>query len=235
MSIHSFIEPATGRLRSFPTDRPAARRRPNGRTAAAAYVTAWLAGLAIAPPGPGLHATDIQIHAHYLEHRTGALTQSLLVHGIAGAALGALALAATTGRRSRRARQAGLAAAGISLLQAGLGIALAASAPAADPGRTAALFHAINVADMAKLTLIACFVVAASRDLSGRLRHPRAMTRTAVVEAALLVAGAGAIAVDQPLLDAALIASLPILLAWSIGLGVAADRTPPPAKTWANR
>jgi hypothetical protein len=196
---------------------------PAGRwtsVAGATYVSAWVAGLLLAPSAPAPDAAASQVHAYYAESASAIVVQASLVHGLAGLALGVLALtvpaatAASTPAR-RLVTGTGLAAALVSLLQ--LAFAVVATR---DVGHTAAptsqaLFHAINVADTVKLVLLAVFVAAVTSSARRVDMAPRWVQVVALVLAVLLPLGGGAFLVDSAVLTAMLYTSLPLLLVWT--------------------
>jgi hypothetical protein len=194
------------------------------------YVGAWLAGLFATPAVPS-GASAAEVHAHIADHPVGSLIQSLLVHGVAGAALGVLAvtLARLTARRVGGRglgllAGTGITAAVLSWVQVALLVVLVAGIDTASPSRTAALRNAIDLVDGAKLVTLAVFVVAAT--VVGRRTGlgTRWLTVLASVLAPLLVAGAASFLVDLQLLSATLYVSLPLLLLVVGGTGVMAER-----------
>ena len=194
---------------------------PAGRwtsVAGAAYVAGWVAGIAIAPNGPG---TDpVAVHGYYVSHAVLVVVQALLVHGLAGVALAVLALVlppALGGAAGLAGllRTAGLAAAAVSLVQTVLTLVAVVRAGSDAAGTTAALVHAVDVADTVKLVLLAVFVpvvtVAARR--AGML--PRWMSGVAIALVVLLPLGGASFLVPNGLLAMLLVASLPVLLVWA--------------------
>src|SRR4051794_893666 len=194
---------------------------PAGRwtsVAGAAYVTGWVAGIAIAPSGPG--ADPDAVHAYYVSNGAQVAVQALLVHGLAGAALAVLALVlpralGSVGRLAWVLRASGFAAAAVSLVQTALTLLAVARAGSDSPHTTAALVHAVDVADTVKLVLLAVFVpvvtVAARR--AGTL--PPWMTGVAVALVVLLPLGGASFLVANGLLGLLLVVSLPLLLVWA--------------------
>ena len=75
--------------------------------AAAAYISAWLVGLAIWPGTPGVDASATHVADVYAAHQGLAIVQYLLVEGVAGIALGAMVLAIGLGLVANGARRAG--------------------------------------------------------------------------------------------------------------------------------
>src|SRR3954471_5775650 len=111
------------------------------------FVSAWLAGLFVAPSAPDPDAPPAAVAAHFAAHQTATTVQSLLIHGVAGVALIVLALSLTV---SRRARLAGAAAGVVSLVQATVGVVLSQHIAVAEPVTAAAAFDVANVADTVK-------------------------------------------------------------------------------------
>ena len=134
--------------------------------AAAAYISAWLVGLAIWPGTPGVDASATHVADAYAAHQGLAIVQYLLVEGVAGIALGAMVLAIGLGLVANGARRAGktvlvsgLAAATISLAESVLGVIMAAGAPdSVATGSTADLFDLLNRMDGVKMFLLAAMV-----------------------------------------------------------------------------
>jgi hypothetical protein len=168
------------------------------------------------------------VHRYFAAHGAAALGQSLLVHGLAGVALAGvvIALRGHLGSAARTATGAaaavtGLAAAAASFVQVGLAVALHAHvAGGGGASGTKAWFDAINTADAVKLLLLAVFVAATTvAARPGRLPRWLAVTGAALVP--LLVLGGTAFVVSSAGLDAALAASLLVLLIWVGGASTA--------------
>ncbi|MGY1915194.1 hypothetical protein [Blastococcus sp. SYSU DS0973] len=202
-----------------------------GRWAAAAsvtYVLAWVIGL-LAAPAPPAGASPVEVHEQIADHRLGALVQSLLVHGAAGAALavltvGLVRLAAHPIGGRGPVLIAGGAAAVSSWAQAALFVVLVAGLDGGGPERSSALREAIDRVDGVKLIALAVFTVAAT-VLARRARlGQRWLVVAAWALAPLLLAGAISFVVASPLLTATLYASLPMLLLVVGGTGIAAWR-----------
>jgi hypothetical protein len=203
---------------------------PAGRwtsVAAAAYVAGWIAGVAIAPSGPG--SDPVAVHGYYVGHAPQIVVQALLVHGLAGVALAVLALVLPralggAGRLEGLLRGSGIAAATVSLVQTALTLVAVARAGSDVPGTTAALVHAVDVADTVKLLLLAVFVpvvtVAARR--AGML--PRWMSGVAIALVVLLPLGGASFLVANGLLGMLLVVSLPVLLVWAGTVGLLVGR-----------
>ena len=202
--------------------RPGFETTRNGRlvsVAGATYVAAWVVGLLTAPATPAATAPDDVVHGYYLQHGPAILFQSALIHGVAGVALIVLALAvppatsASPGLR-RAVVGFGVAAALVSLLQVGFAVAGVLGAEADAAATSAALFHAINVADTVKLVLLAGFTGAVTIAASRAAMAPGWLRAVTAVLVVLLPVGGAAFLVDNRALTAALYASLPLLLVW---------------------
>jgi hypothetical protein len=131
------------------------------------YVSAWIVGLAVNPAGPALDAERHVVVAHYANHAGQAAAQSLLVHGVAAAALGFVVLTVTRraeGRDLLLARAAGMTAVGLSVLQMVLGL-LAAGDSSAAPAR----LEALSRIDGLKMLALAVFVAATLTMVRRRL------------------------------------------------------------------
>ncbi|WP_374970597.1 hypothetical protein [Terrabacter sp. BE26] len=201
--------------------RPTPRQRPRAQRAlpvlGVVYVLAWLVGLLVAPATPGTVDAGA-VHAFFTAHAGGFVLQALLVHGVAGLALAGLtvgiAAAVRPVRTGRWVTGTGLAAAGISLLQVGLGLAAAHDVTHTPADTTTAWLQAVNVADIAKLGLLAALVAATTRvvDRTGRL--PRWLTLLGWALVPLLAFGGLAFPLPSPVLTAVLTVSLPALLVW---------------------
>jgi hypothetical protein len=151
------------------------------------YVGAWLVGLAVNPAGPALDAGRQVVVAHYADHAAQAAAQSLLVHGVAAAALGFVVLTVTRraeGPDRLLARTAGMTAVGLSLMQMVLGL-LAAGDSSAAPAR----FEALSRIDGLKMFALAIFVAATLTMVRRRLL-PRWLGGVGIVLVVTLVPAA---------------------------------------------
>ncbi|SFU03457.1 hypothetical protein SAMN05660657_04940 [Geodermatophilus amargosae] len=201
------------------------------RWAAAAsvtYVLAWAVGLLAAPAVPA-GASPVEVHEQLADHRLGALIQSLLVHGTAGAALAVLAVSLVLLAAHRLGGRgpvlaAGVAAAVLSWVQVALFVVLLAGIDGDDPDRTSALRAAIDGVDGVKLVTLAVFAVAATIGAHRARLCPRWLVVAAWALAPLLLAGATSFVVPSPLLTATLYVGLPLLLLVVGGTGIAASR-----------
>ena len=191
--------------------------------AAATYVLAWLAGLALGSGLQGADATDAAVQAHYVTQAAVVATQATLVHLIAGAALIVLTMGIATllaGPRSRAATLVvGLLAGVLSIAQA-LVAYLAVSGAADRPAAwSRSMLDTISTLDTVKLLLLAAFVGLVSVSLRS-VRLPRTARVMGLVTTVLLVLGAASFVVSASGLQVSLALSLVLLLAWVATLGV---------------
>jgi len=213
-------------------DRAGARNRQVLAGACAVYVLAWIVGLAIAPSAPKPSASDAKVQAFFVHHHWVTTSQALLVHGVAGVALAVLVVTLARwldGGDADPTRRlfvsAGLAAALLSLIQVGMEIGINRNvAGSGGAETTAALFHAVNIADLVKLVLLA-IAIAAATMLGLRMRVFGArMQWLGYVLPPLLVIGGLAFVIDSGVLEGALEVSLILLLVWAASIGVIAMR-----------
>jgi len=185
------------------------------------YVAAWVLGLFMAPTAPSSTASDAEIHSFFATHHSATLLQALFVHGIAGIALAAFVvsltrvLAARTGPARMLVLGGGLAAALLSLVQFTMEIAPNRHvAGDGDADGTAALFHAVNVADTVKLVLLGVAIAAATRLAAHAGAWPRWLRSLGYALLPILVIGGLAFVIDSAALTAVLTVSLLSLLLW---------------------
>jgi hypothetical protein len=197
-----------------------------------AYTAAWVLGLAVWPSNLDVAATNVKVLATYRAHQGAAMTQYLLVEGLAAIALVVVVTALGRAARRREADRlgvatvvAGLTAAALSLVQCALGLLLAGSvAPDGETGRAGRLFDLINRMDGVKMFVLAAMAVAGV-GLVRRAVLPRWLGYTAAfLTVALIASGAGYLLLNTTLAQAAFV-SLPLLLVWVTGAGVALART----------
>ncbi len=199
------------------------------------YVAAWLIGLALASSGPAPFDPAAEVHEYFIDHRSVALVQSLLVHGVAGVALIAFAVALSRHLafeplhlRGNLVVVSATAAAVVSFVQVGLMVALYSHVGGnGSAGGARSLFNAINKADTLKLVLLAVFVgtVSAASARMGAL--PRWIGWLGAVLVPLLVVGGLAFVFDVGALDVVLFNSLPLLLIWVAAASVTVLRWRP--------
>jgi hypothetical protein len=181
---------------------------------ALAYVLVWVVGLVIgAPELTPEHAGSVVIAAY--DASPAALLQAVLVHGLAGLLIGALAvLHARRGTGLSRLRRilalgAGALAALLSWAQLAGEVALIQGTSA--PGAAGQLWATVAVIDGVKMLALAVLVVAIlplSRALPVRML-------AGLTAASLVVSGVGYVSLQLELMAAAYV-SLPLLLVWAI-------------------
>jgi hypothetical protein len=196
------------------------------------YAAAWVTGLAAWPSNLAVSASNAKIVDSYGSHEAAAVTQYLLVEGLAGIALAfvVLALGQAARRRGadglgRAALIAGLIAATLSVIQAVLGVVLAGSAvPDGEADRAGSLFDLINRLDGVKMFALAALAIAGV-GLVRRGVLPRWLGYTgAALAVALVVSGTGYLLLSSTLAEAAAV-SLVLLLVWVPGTGIALARS----------
>src|SRR3954447_8829630 len=184
------------------------------------YVLAWILGLLLGPKAPAQTASANEIQAFYVEHPGGIVLQSLLVHGVAGIALAAMALGFARALPAWPAealwiRISGLAAAAVSLLQVALALIAVGTAHSVAPATSKALFSAINYADTVKLILLASFAITITWAGTRAAALPTWVRGLGYLLVPLLVLGGLAFVIDSSVLYMILVVSLFALLAWA--------------------
>jgi hypothetical protein len=199
-----------------------------------AYSPAWLLGLAVWPSNLDVAATNAKVVATFSAHQSAAVTQFLLVEGVAAIALAVVVLALGQAARRRGAARlgratvvAGLTAAALSLIQCPVGLWLAGSAaPDGKTEQAGRLFDLINRMDGVKMFALAAMAIAGI-GLVRRAVLPRWLGYTAaLLTAALIVSGAGYLLLNTTLAQAVFVSG-PLLLVWVTGAGFALSRPPP--------
>ena len=197
-----------------------------------AYSTAWVLGLAVWPSNLDVATSNVKVLATYRAHQGAAMTQYLLVEGLAALALAVVAIALSRAARRREASRlgiatvvAGLPAAALSLVECALGSLLAGSvAPDGEAERAGQLFDLINRIDGVKMFALAVMAVAGV-GLVRRSVLPRWLGYTAALLAAAMVAsGVGLLLLNTALAQAVFVSG-PLLLVWVTGAGIELART----------
>jgi hypothetical protein len=193
------------------------------------YSAAWIVGLVAWLSNLDVTASGSAVLAGYAGYQTNAMVQYALTEGVAAVALVVVMLAVGRAVHARNAAGfgrvamlAGIGAAVISLIQCGLGQWLAGwVVPHHDANLAGTIFTVINRMDGVKMLILAAMAVAGA-GLSLRARVlPRWLGFVGVLLAVALVAsGIGYLLLLSPLAQAAF-ASLPLLLVWVTGTGVA--------------
>jgi hypothetical protein len=200
--------------------------------ASVAYATAWVLGLAVWRLNLDVAASNVKVLATYRAHQGAAMTQYVLVEGVAAIALAVVVIALGRAARARDADRlglatlvAGLAAAVLSLVECALGLLLAGSvAPDGDTNRAGRLFDLINRIVRLKMLALAVLAVAGV-GLVRRSVVPRWFGYSAaLLTIALIASGAGYLLLNATLAQAAYVSG-PLLLVWVTGAGIALART----------
>jgi hypothetical protein len=200
--------------------------------AGVAYATAWVLGLAVRPSNLDVAASNVKVLATYRAHQGAAMTQYVLVEGVAAIALAVVVIALGRAARARDADRlglatlvAGLAAAVLSFVECALALLLVGSvAPDGDTNRAGRLFDLINRIDGLKMLALAVLAVAGV-GLVRRAVLPRWLGYcAALLTIALIASGAGYLLLNTTLAQAAYVSG-PLLLVWVTGAGIALART----------
>jgi hypothetical protein len=212
-------------------------QRPAGRAgwrpylpgaAGAAYLVAWVAGLAAWPVNLPLNATAVQTTASYAAHPAEAATQYLLVEGLAGLLLGIVLGCALlplarrhAGAGVKGAALLGAGAVAVSVAQCVIGLVATGAATAHDVTRCGDLSNLVNQLDGGKMLALAgtAACLAALRGPGRALPRWLRVAALPLGAAALAASGYAYLALSQPLAWTAY-ASGTLLLLWVTGLGV---------------
>jgi hypothetical protein len=197
-----------------------------------AFVVAWLTGLAVWPSNLDASASDAKVVSAYTGHQAVAMTQNLLVEGLAAIALAVVVIALGRAASRRGAARlgravvlAGIGAAIVSLVECALGLVLAGGAvPDGETGRGGTLFHLINRLDGAKMLALAAMALAAVALARRGGPLPRWLGYVAApLGAAMIITGIGYLVLNNTLTQAAAV-SLPLLLIWVAATGATLGR-----------
>ncbi|MER5500273.1 MULTISPECIES: hypothetical protein [unclassified Streptomyces] len=201
------------------------------RTAGYVHAAAWILGLAAAwGAAPEVGDTHAEITTMYADRPVQTLVQALFVHGVA--AVGLLVVGSGLVDRARRtgntaagwAGWAGRAAGALAGVQLVLEVIAISGADPASPGRTGALFEAVQRTDGVKMLVLAALAAATC----AASRHSTLLRRGEVVigwalAVTITVSGIGYLLLSTALTPVAFI-SLPLLLIWIAALGAALGR-----------
>ena len=186
------------------------------------YVAAWVVGLVLANGGPKPTDSAAKIADYFATHEHRSMVANLLIDGIAGVAVVAIAYslyryleAATAGRLPAWLLAAGIAAGIASLGQMVVGEILsyrAAHGASADSVKT--LFKVLNNGDTVKIALLAVMIAAASVLALRSGAFPRWLSIGGLVFAPLLALSGLAFPLDSDALYASLAVTLILLLLW---------------------
>jgi hypothetical protein len=196
------------------------------------FVVAWVTGLAVWPSNLDVDASGAKVVSTYAGHQGVAVTQYLLVEGLAGIALavvvielGRAARRRGAGRLGRVVMLTGIGAVTLSLAECVLGLVLAGAAvPDGETRRAGTLFDLINRVDGAKMLALAALALAGVALARGGGPLPRWLSYVAApLAAAMIASGVGYLLLSNTLSQAAAV-SLPLLLIWVVATGVALGR-----------
>jgi hypothetical protein len=207
-----------------PPDRPAWRVYLPG-AAGVAYLVAWAAGLAAWPVNLALNATAAQVETSYRAHPAGAVTQYLLVEGLAGVLLAiVLGYAVLAGRLSTRTATAaalGVIAVAISLIQCVIGLFLTAAATGDHIGASGTLADLVTRLDGAKMLALACAAaLLAASGAAGRVLPRWIRASTVPLGLALIASGYAYLVLSNGLAWTVYISGA-LLLLWVTSTGIA--------------
>ena len=195
--------------------------------AAATYVAAWIVGLLIPTSQLTSDPTAADARARYTDTAVGVALQATLVHAVAGVALAVLVVGLASvmqGRLRSTTLLAGLGAAAVSVSQATLAVVAVARTSVESAEWSLSVLTAINRADTVKLILLAVLATSVTGALHRVSALPGWLGVAGIMLTVLLVIGALSFPAASPVLDAALAASLLLLLAWVGSLGVLVAR-----------
>jgi len=199
-------------------------------TSAITFVSAWLVGLALAASGPKPSDTAHTITSYYADHEHSAMLANLLIDGIAGAAIIALAVGlrrylASDSKLARWMFAAGLAAGITSLFQAVIGETMTyRAAHGASPASVRTLFDVLNNADTVKIASLAVMIGAASLLARRSGAFPRWLATSGLWFAPLLAFRGTAFPLNSSAIYATLELTLLGLLTWVIASTVTIAR-----------
>jgi hypothetical protein len=197
-----------------------------------AYTASWLVGLTVSPSSTNVRSTGAQVVAGYAGHQAAGVTQFLTTEGTASLALAVVAVAvgraglrAGAGRLARLTMGAGLAAAAIALVQSALGVYLIMSAVPADHiGAAAAISESVTRLDGVKMFVLATMAAAGTVLARRTGLLPRWLRWTGMALVVAIVASGIGYALLNNTFALAAWASLPLLLVWVTGAGIALGR-----------
>ena len=202
-------------------------------TSAITFVSAWLVGLALAASGPKPSDTAHTIATYYANHEHSAMLANLLIDGVAGAAIIALAYGLrrylhSDSKLAKWMFAAGIAAGITSLAQAVIGETMTyRAAHSASPASIRTLFDVLNNADTVKIAFLAVMIGAASLLARRAAAFPRWLATGGLWFAPLLALSGTAFPLNSSAIYATLELTLIGLLTWVIASTVAIARRSP--------
>jgi hypothetical protein len=207
-------------------------------TAGVTFVSAWIIGLILAASGPKPTDSATKIAGYFAAHEHKSMIAHLLIDGVAGAAIIAIAFSLRNylrGGGERRLRLtmfvAGVAAGLVSFGQAVVGETLSfRAAHGSSPSSVKTLFSVLNNGDTAKIALLAVMIGAASILARRNGAFPRWLAVGGVAFAPLLALSGLAFPLNSDGLYASVELTLVLLLTWVVAITVViARRTQIPA------
>jgi len=186
--------------------------------------------LVLAASGPKPSDSATKIAGYFAAHEHKAMIAHLLIDGVAGAAIGAIAYSlrhylAGGGRLPKVMFVAGIAAGLASWAQAVVGETLTyRSAHGAGAGSVKTLFKVLNNGDTVKIALLAAMIGAASVLARRISAFPHWLTIGGLVFAPLLALSGLAFPLNSDALYASLELTLLLLLTWVIAVTVVIAR-----------
>ena len=189
--------------------------------AAVGYSVAWVLGLMVPVPAVDIDASAQAVLGSVVGHEGAVALRALLVHGLAALALVTVAVALARATGARFVLVAGVVAAGLSLVQFVLELVL--TGPAGSDA-VPSLVDAVNRIDGVKMFALAGLALAGAAAIRRSAAVPRWLSGLGVVLAVALVASGVGYALLIPALGQAAYVSLPLLLIWVTGTGVAIAR-----------
>jgi len=202
-------------------------------TSAITFVSAWLVGLALAASGPKPSDTAQTIANYYASHEHTSVLANLLIDGIAGAAIIALAVGLRRylnnhSKLTTWMYAAGFAAGITSLFQAAIGETMTyRAAHGASPASVRTLFDVLNNADSVKIASLALMIGAASLLARRAGAFPRWLATSGLWFAPLLALSGTAFPLNSSAIYATLELTLIGLLTWVIASTVTIARRSP--------
>jgi hypothetical protein len=199
--------------------------------AGATFMAAWIIGLIFANGGPSPSDSAAKIAAYYDDHEVRSMIATLLIDGVAGLAIIALAyclwryLAAEQDAFGRALIVAGVGAGVVSLVQMVVGEVMAyRAAHGSSPDHVQTLSKVLNHLDTVKIVLLAILIAAASVLARRSDAFPHWLAVAGMVFAPLLAISGLAFPLDSDALYASLTVTLIGLLAWVVAVTVVMAR-----------
>jgi hypothetical protein len=215
-----------------PTKTPDATigRRSGWRSASAliglAYTVTWIVGLAVWPTNLGIGSTDALVASDYRASAGQAITQYLLVEGLAGLLLAAVVASVVRPALSGRLRGgmrlgvlAALSAAAVSVAQTVIGMVVVADAHSHRVAGAGSAFDLVNRLDGVKMLLLALAAAAIVARARTSQRAPTSLRLLGyALAAALTISGISYLSLAANL-DWTVYLSGPLLIVWVPSLG----------------